>query len=63
MADKEKKEAKVITTESITGAKAPKDNGLVEVTLIKDHGNDKKGDTLLRPSDTAQMLINKKIAK
>ncbi|WP_438423131.1 hypothetical protein [Aquimarina macrocephali] len=36
---------------------------LVEITLIKDHGNDKKGTVLKRHPNTADMLILKKIAK
>ena len=44
--------------------KAPKMVGdLQEITLIKDHGSDKKGGVLLRHPETAQMLIDKKIAQ
>lgn len=36
---------------------------LVEVTLLKDHGADKKGDVLKRHPNTADLLIERKIAK
>lgn len=58
----EKKEAKAVTTKSVK-AKEPNKDGLVEVELLKDHGSDKKGDKLLRHPNTAQVLIDHKIAK
>ncbi|WP_424493895.1 hypothetical protein [Salinimicrobium sp. GXAS 041] len=63
-----KSNAKVVTTESVFDTAKAKDlktdkNGEVEVTLIKDHGVDKKGDKLKRHPNTAQMLVDRKIAK
>ena len=63
-----KKEAQAVTTKSVFDPKKAEalktdKNGLVEVTLLKDHGVDKKDDKLLRHPNTAQMLIDQKIAK
>ena len=64
MAKSKSEDAKVVPTKSIKSEplKADKD-GLVEVTLLKDHGVDKKDDKLLRHPNTAQVLIDRKIAK
>ena len=60
-----KKEAKAVTSESVSESKSLEVNkdGLAEVTLVKDHGVDLKGSKLLRHPNTAQMLIDSKIAK
>jgi len=38
-------------------------DGLQEITLLKDHGVDKKGANLFKHPKTAKMLIERKIAK
>lgn len=57
-----KKKAEAVTTKSVKTEPVLKD-GLMEINLIKDHGVNKKGDKLLRHPNTAQMLIDRKIAK
>ena len=63
MAKEKKDSAKAVTTKSVKETKEVDKDGLVEVELIKDHGSDKKGDKLKRHYNTAQMLIDHKIAK
>ena len=58
-----KKDAKVVTSNKISKAPKLNDEGLQEVTLVKDHGEDKKGSKLLRHPNTAKMLIERGIAK
>ncbi len=58
-----KKEAKTVTSKSISKAPVLNGKGLREIELLKDHGVNKKGEKLLKHPNTAQMLIDAKIAK
>lgn len=60
---KKNEDAKVTSTKSVSKAKEPNKDGLVEVELLKAHGADKKGAKLLKHPNTAKMLIDRKIAK
>lgn len=57
--------AKVVTSDKIKSnvKRDVSSDALEEVTLLKDHGNDKKGDKLMRHPNTADMLRLHKIAK
>lgn len=57
------KEAKAVTTKSVKTAPKVNDDGLSEIELLKDHGANKKGEKLFRHPNTAQLLIDRKIAK
>lgn len=70
MAKKSKKveEIKVVDPEVVTSEKIGKKrdvslNALEEITLLKDHGEHKKGEKLMRHPNTADVLRRLKIAK
>lgn len=58
------KSTKVVSTDKLTFGEVDRSSfSLVEIELIKDHGVHKKGDKLKRHPNTADMLIEAKIAK
>ena len=58
------KSAKAVKAEKLTFGEVDRSSfALVEIELIKDHGVDKKGGKLKRHPNTADMLIEAKIAK
>lgn len=64
MPKKSESQKGVVTSDRIKKALVKSDaEGMVNLTLLKDHGLDSKGDKIKRVKALAEMLIDKKIAK
>ena len=63
MSNKSKAKPEVMTSKKMSSQRDVSVNALEEITLIKDHGFNKKGEKLLRHPNTADMLKEAGIAK